>query len=174
MKMSVTTSKSTKAASLAHVQALIAGTSKHFPNASFTFEKTAYTTASLVQGLQGLADAIAAVLAAHASVTDALAKLAPVEASMSPVIGAYVRFIRVTLGNAAQDLADFGLAPPKVRAPRTSEQNAAAAAKARATRKARGTTSKKQKLAVKGNVTGVNITPVTEPVPPPAQPAPPK
>ncbi len=43
------------------------------------------------------------------------------------------------------------------------EGTAAAVAKATATRKARGTTSKKQKLAIKGNVIGVNVTPVTAP-----------
>jgi hypothetical protein len=38
----------------------------------------------------------------------------------------------------------------------------------RATRKARGTASKKQKLAIKGDVTGVVVTPVTAPTAPPA------
>ena len=48
----------------------------------------------------------------------------------------------------------------------------------RATRLARGTTSKKQKLAVKGDVTGVIVTPVTHagpspsPTAAPAEPAP--
>ena len=49
--MSRTTSN-TKAAALAHVQALIAGTQKHFPNGSFTLGNTTYTSASLVQVLQ--------------------------------------------------------------------------------------------------------------------------
>src|SRR6202035_2367644 len=86
---------------------------------------------------------------------------------------AYKRFVRATFTGATQTLADFGLEPPKARKPLTSEQRAAAAAKATATRKARGTTSKKQKLAIKGNVIGVNVTPVTEPAaatpPAPAQ-----
>ena len=60
-------------------------------------------------------------------------------------------------------LADFGLAPRKEPAPKTTEEKAAAAAKAKATRQARGTTSKKQKLTVKGNVTGIIVTPVTAP-----------
>jgi hypothetical protein len=64
---------------------------------------------------------------------------------------------------AAQTLADFGLEPPKAPKPRTAEQLAAVKAKAKATRLARGTTSKKQKLAIRGNVTGVDIVPVTEP-----------
>ena len=56
----------------------------------------------------------------------------------------------------------------------TTQQLAARAAKAKATRLARGTTSKKQKLAVKGNVTGVIVTPVTVPTAAtPVSPAPP-
>jgi hypothetical protein len=51
----------------------------------------------------------------------------------------------------------------KVAAPLTSEKRVVAVAKARATREARGTTSKKQKLAIHGNVTGVTVTPVTSP-----------
>ena len=46
--MSTNTSKS-KAAALAHVQALIAGTQKHLPNGSFTLGNTTYTAASLVR-----------------------------------------------------------------------------------------------------------------------------
>src|SRR5260370_42069951 len=51
--------------------------------------------------------------------------------------------------------------PPKVRTPMDSDKRAGAVAKMRATRKARGTTSRKQKLAIKGDVTGEHITPVT-------------
>src|SRR5260370_38844576 len=51
--------------------------------------------------------------------------------------------------------------PPKVRTPMDSDKRAGAVAKMRATRKARGTTSRKQKLAIKGDVTGVCITPVS-------------
>jgi hypothetical protein len=43
----------------------------------------------------------------------------------------------------------------------TVEQQAAKKAKAEATRAKRGTTSKKAKLAIKGDVTGVVVTPVT-------------
>jgi hypothetical protein len=57
-------------------------------------------------------------------------------------------------------LADFGFAPPKA-ATRTPEEKAAAAAKAKATREARHTLGKSQKKTVKGNVTGIVVTPVT-------------
>jgi hypothetical protein len=156
-----TVSRAPKAAALARVQALIAGTQKHFPNGSFTIGNTVFTTASLVQLFQSLADAISAVNSAEASAKDAVAKLRGVRANVTPVILEFTRLLRVTFGTATQSLADFGLEPAKARKPLTSEANAAAAAKRVATRKARGTTSKKQKLAVKGDVTGVVVTPVT-------------
>jgi hypothetical protein len=81
------------------------------------------------------------------------------------ILRAYRRFLVVTYGNATQTLADYGLSPAKARAPQSSEQKAAAAAKVRATRKARGTTSKKQKAAIKGTVTAPAVTPATAPVP---------
>ena len=53
------------------------------------------------------------------------------------------------LGSQNPQLAEFGLTPAKPRAAKTSAENALTAAKAGLTRKARGTTSKKQKLAIK-------------------------
>jgi hypothetical protein len=146
---------------LARVQALIAGTQKHFPNGQFTLGNVAYTTSTLVPALQSFVDALTAVNTAHASVKDAIAALKGVSTKIMPLIQAYRRYILAAFANATQELADFGMTPPKAHAPRTSAQKAAAAAKLRATRTARGTTSKKQKLTVHGDVTGVQITPVT-------------
>jgi hypothetical protein len=170
--MSGTTSTKTKAAALAHVQALIAGTNKHFPNVSFTIGSTVYTSASLVQVLQDLANAMTARNAAEAGAKDALSAEQAAQTRVGPIILAYKRLVLAAFANATQTLADFGLAPPKVPAPLSTEQLAARAAKAKATRVARGTTSKKQKLAVKGRVTGVTVTPITEPTAatPPATP----
>jgi len=171
--MSTITSSKSKATALANVQALIAGTQKHFPNGQFTLGNTAFTTASLVQTLQSLADALTAMAAAHASVKDGGAALRTTETKVGPVIRAYTGFLRATFTNATAQLGDFGLQAPKVRTPLPTEKRAAASAKSKATRTARGTTSKKQKLAVKGSVTGVIVTPITTPAPssPPATPA---
>jgi hypothetical protein len=158
----------TQAALLAGVQALIAGTQKHFPNGQFTLGNTAYTTASLVQVLQDLADAYAAVATVRSTAKDALAALGSTEAKVEPVIRDYESFLRATFRNATAQLGDFGLRAPKARTPMTPETRIAAAAKARATRLARGTTSKKQKLAIHGDVTGVIVTPVTASGPTPA------
>ncbi len=159
--MSTTTLKPNKAAALAQVQALVAGTLKHFPNGSFTLGNTAYTTATLVQALQNLEQALVALNAAQAGVKDAMTALHSVEATVVPLVRDYKRFLLATFSTATQQLADFGLQAPKARTPLASEKRVAATAKMRATRTARGTTSRKQKLAVKGNVTGVLVTPVT-------------
>jgi hypothetical protein len=167
-----TSSKST-ATALARVQALIAGTQKHFPSGQFTLGNVAYTSASLVQVLQSLTSAYATVSAAHASVKDGVAGLRALRAKSNPVLRAYVAYLRATFSDTAQ-LGDFGLEPAKVHKSLATEKRAVATAKLRATRKARGTTSKKQKLAVKGDVTGVTVTPVTHSGPqasPPATPA---
>jgi hypothetical protein len=172
--MSSTTSK-TKAAALAHVQALIAGTTKHFPNGQFTIGSTTYTAASLIQVFQGLVNAMLARDAAQTGAKDALAAEHAAQKQVGPVLLAYKRLVLVTFANATQTLADFGLTPLKARTPLTTQQRAARAAKAKATRIARGTTSRKKKLAVKGDVTGVLVTPVHTPTaaPPPVAPVPP-
>jgi hypothetical protein len=170
--MSNSTKSRTKAGALAAVQALIAGTQKHFPSGSFTLGNTAYTTASLVTLLQSVADAMTALNAAQLAAKHALTTLQGVLVQAGPVIRVYDHFLQATFANTVPILADFGLAPPKVPAPKTSEEKAAAAAKAEATREARGTASKKQKLTVKGNVTGITVTPITAPTAaPPASPA---
>ena len=166
--MSTTKLTKTKAATLALLQALIAGTQKHFPSESFTLGSTSYTAASLIPILQGFANAITAVNTVQANAKDTVATMHGVEATVGPIIQAYKRFVQVSFSNATQTLTDFGLTPPKVRAPLTVEQKAASAAKAKATRQARGTTSKKQKLTVKGNVTGIIVTPVIAPTAAPA------
>jgi hypothetical protein len=172
--MSVTTSKASKAATLARIQALIAGLQKRFPNGSFTLGNTAFTTAALVQLFQGLADAIATSNAARASAKEAVAAEQLERAKVSPTMVTLKRVLVATFGNAAPILADFGLEPAKARAPRSSLENAAAAAKAKATRTARGTKGSKEKLAVRGNVTGILVIPTTRPAEasPPTAPAP--
>jgi hypothetical protein len=159
--MSTTTSIHNKATALTQVQALIAGTQKHFPNGSLTFGNATHTAAELIQALESLANALSALSAAHVRVKDAGTALSGVEVTVGPLMRDYKSFIHTTFATAAQTLADFGLKARKAPTPLTSDQRAVATAKLRATRKARGTTSKKQKLAVKGNVTSVQITPIT-------------
>ncbi|HEY8038591.1 MAG TPA: hypothetical protein VIF15_02305, partial [Polyangiaceae bacterium] len=77
----------------------------------------------------------------------------------------------VQFGTQADVLADFGMTPRKAATPLTVEQKAAAAAKRKATRAARGTKGPKAKLGIHGAVTGVVVIPVV--APPPVVQAPP-
>jgi hypothetical protein len=83
--------------------------------------------------------------------------------------------LRAMFSGQPDVLADFGLAPRKHGA-KTAQQKVAAAAKAEATRKARGTDKgKEQRKEVTGNVTGVIVTPIVAPAAahaPAPQPAP--
>ena len=169
--MSNTTSTKSQAQALAQLQALVSGLQKQLPNGSFTLVSTAYTTATLVQALQALIAALTAVGTAHAGVKAALTAWNAEDAKMGPVVLALRRTLQSMFVNAPDTLALFGLKPPKARAPRTAEQLAAAAAKAEATRKARGTLSKKAKSAIKGNVTGISIVPTTSESAPEATPS---
>ncbi len=155
------TMKASKATLLALMQALILGLQKHSPNAQFTLGGIPYTTAALVQLFQSLADAITAVTASQASATEVVASMRAVEAKVGPVFLALKSNLLNTYATSTSTLADFGLEPNKAPAPRTAEEKAASAAKAKATRTARGTTSKKQKLAITGNVSGITVIPVT-------------
>jgi hypothetical protein len=166
MSTIVQAAKPSKASALEGVRALVAGTQKHTPNGSLTFGNATYTAASLVQMFQRLTDAMTAHDVAQAKTRDVLVALRDVAATVGPVLRAYRRFLVATYGNATETLADYGLKPPKARAPRTSEQKAATAAKVRATRKARGTTSKKQKASIHGVVTAPGGIPATPPAPP--------
>ena len=161
--MSGTTSKPTKAVTLARVQALLSGLQKHFPNQSFKLGNQSFTTATLAAALQSLVDAINVANGAHAAVKDALLALEGTRTKVAPIIRDLRRFVFAAFGDATQELSDFGLQPPKAKQPLTTEQRAAAEAKAKATRKARGTDKgKKERKSVKGDVTGVQIIPVTE------------
>ena len=166
MSTTVNAVKPSKASALASVRALMAGTQKHTPNGSLTFGNATYTAASLVQMFQSLADAMTAHDVATSKAKDVLLALREVAAKVNPVLRAYRRFLVATYGNATETLADYGIKPPKARVPRTSEQKASAVVRLRATRKARGTTSKKQKASIRGVVTAPATTTATPPAPP--------
>jgi hypothetical protein len=103
-----TSLKPTKAAALAQVQALIAGTTKHFPTGSFTIGNTTYTSATLVQVLQGLANALSARDAAEAGAKDVRAAAETAHTQVGPIVTAYKRIVVAAFASANQTLADFG------------------------------------------------------------------
>jgi hypothetical protein len=172
------TKTTTKTSSTTRATQLIAGTKKKYPNGSqvLSFGGGDHTVDEVTTKLQSLVDlrteAENAKATAHTKVATERAQLPALLVFMS----AYVAFLKATFGDTPDALVIFGLPPRKQRTPPTADQQAAAVAKREATRQARGTRGPIAKKAVKGNVVGVEVTPLTQPAPaaqtPPAAPAP--
>jgi len=151
---------------------LAAGSQKHLSTiGQLILESGTYTPAQVEAELQAFAKLRAAVDAAKAAVKAALADEKSKGPAMRALYMAFIAYVRAAFGNSPDVLADFGLAPKKAPKPLTAEQKAAAAAKRKSTRKARGTKGKRQKSRIHGDVTGVVVTPVTTASPAPAAPA---
>jgi hypothetical protein len=164
----ITTPNRTKTDRLSLAKQLIAGTKKHFPNASqeLTFGGATHTVAASTQQLQSYVDLRSAVLTSQAATKTQVATERAQTPSQVAFVAAYVAFVRATFGKEPDALADFGLAPPKAPKPLTAEQKAVATAKRKATRAARHTMGKNQKKPVKGAVTAtLVVTPASGPVP---------
>lgn len=159
-----TKSKGKKTVSALATQ-LIAGTNKRLASTTqVLIAGSSFTPAQVIEKLQAIVNLRSNVDAAKASTK---AKLAVEKADMPALralMGAFVTFVNAAFGNQPDALADFGL-HPKARTPLTVEAKTAAAAKRKATREARNTMGSKQKKSVKGNVTGVTVTPLTAPKP---------
>jgi hypothetical protein len=154
--MANSTGKNSQAA---RVKQLILGTKKHFGTggqqlqvAGATFTVTALT--QLMQDFVDQREAVEASKAATKTKVEAERAQAP---SRLAVIRAFETIVKGSFGKSVDVLADFGLAPPKARAPMTAEKKAAAAAKRKATRAVRHTMSAKQKKGVKGSVNAVLV-----------------
>jgi hypothetical protein len=132
-----------------------------------------YTPAQITSALQTLVSLYAAVDTAKSVWKAKLAAVAAQAPALLSLMAALKSYVELTYSESPDVLADFGLPPKTVTTPLTTEQQAAAVAKRKATREARGTKGSKAKLEVKGNVTGVVVTPVTAATPaaPPAAPS---
>jgi hypothetical protein len=142
-------------------QQLIAGAAKHFTNmAQLTLLGGSFTPAELAAKLQSVVTLRSEVDAAKATTQAKLAIETANMPALRALMSATVTYVKAVYGNSPDVLADFGI-QTKVRVPLTVEAKVAAAAKRAATRAARHTMGKQQRKAIKGDVTGVLVTPVT-------------
>ena len=145
---------------------LIAGARKRFTNGSQQLPlggaTGSVTVDSVVAGLQQLIDNRATTTAAQATARNKVQAERAAAPSLVALMNAFEGYIRFMYSADSTVLADFGIPPRKQRAPQTAAQKAVAAAKRKATREARGTTSAKAKQAIKGNITAqLVVTPAT-------------
>jgi hypothetical protein len=152
--------KKTKTDRAAQAKQLIAGVEKHLGNMTqVVFTGGPFTPAAITTKLESIVTLRSDVDAAKAATRAKVAAERADTPALDALRGALVAYVKATFGASPEVLADFGIVP-KARAPLTVEEKAAAAKRA-ATRTARHTMGTKQKKAVKGDVVGITVTPVT-------------
>ncbi len=164
------TNTQTKGSITAFAEQLVLGTNKHLSSVTqVILEGSTLTPAQVTERLQALITLRRDVDATRASTKAKLALEKSNTPALRAFLSAYVLFVKGAFANAPDVLADFGI-HPKARPPVKVETKAAAAAKRSSTRAARHTMGSKQKKEVKGNVTGIVVTPVLAPHPTTAAP----
>lgn len=144
--INVTTQKVTTAALLTAlvnaIQAELAGVDP------LVVDGVSYARTDLLARLQSALDAIASTKAARTALGQALSSEKAAVARATVVRAGMKRYLQTKYGPTSPKLQEFGFTP--ARAPKTKVQTKAdAKVKAKATRQARGTKGKKEKLAIK-------------------------
>jgi hypothetical protein len=132
---------------------LIEGTHKHLEKGwSLVVAGTKYTHSQIVDLLQSRADAVQAAATARAAWAGARAHDEALSGQTAHVVQALRQTLRVMFSQAPEVLAEFGLSPRKSRRTLTAAEKVLKEAKAKATREARHTMGKRQRLAIHGSV----------------------
>jgi hypothetical protein len=144
-------------------QALITSIPKYCTNTVFSVAGQTFTATQAVALVQSLLDASAATAAAKSAAKEAVAAEEATITENARLAKGIRESVELTYCDSPTTLTAFDIQPRKSPKPLSTEARAAATAKLRATRAARGTTSNKEKATISGDVTGVTITPVTKP-----------
>jgi hypothetical protein len=129
---------------------LLSGIAKHFGKVkTITLKGNVVKIADLQSGIQASLDAGADTDAKRTAYLEAAKASRAADEASDPDVAAFTEYVQSTM--SATDLADFGL-KPKTRAVPDVATKALAVAKRAATRKARGTMSKKAKAKIVGVV----------------------
>jgi hypothetical protein len=133
-------------------QRLIDGLTKHLGMSTAIFVLgQKYTIKQIVSVLQGRIAKTKAASAAKATWTETV-RADRQQATTTKEFVAGVRQTLLTMFAAVNVLADFGISPRKTRKVLSTGDKATAVAKAKATRKARNTVGKTEKLKIKGHL----------------------
>ncbi|MHB8421086.1 MAG: hypothetical protein ACYDCL_23705 [Myxococcales bacterium] len=154
MAIIATQAKSVRASSLeAELESMDAGVLKDIPATStLTLNGSALTQAQIDTQIKTYLSTIEAADLAKAQYQTALVARRNQAIEARDFYLQLKRAVTAYFGTQSALLVDFGLKPAKARAVRTSAELALTAAKRKQTREARGTTSKKQKLAINPSV----------------------
>jgi hypothetical protein len=131
--------------------AVIAGLKKHFAKDKIhLIGSKQYTTEQLVAVFQSQIDATAAVAAANAEMQAAIGRERAIDLHLRDLTRLLKHSMTAAFGLSAKAFADFGWDLPKKPGPKTVKAKVEGAKKALATRKARHTMGKRQRLKIRG------------------------
>jgi hypothetical protein len=137
--------------------AIISGIKKRFQNVpSVVLGGVTYTPAALAALFQSHINAANAVVTAKGQWKNAIAAYQTLTKTVSNAVTGLQEIVRQMFNNAPDAVADFGFTPKKT-TKKSTVIKVVAAAKSRATREARNTLGKKEKLQIKGAVTAQSV-----------------
>jgi hypothetical protein len=158
----------TKQTKMSRDRQMIAGLEKHFgPADTLRLEGGRYTPKELGGILEQRIELSEAVLAAKAALAEAVRQERENTARTARLVAALRKVVHLMFGPDLVTLSDFGVAPHKERRPLTAEEKLVVVAKILATRAARHTMGKRQKLAIRGDTTPVVIVTMPRALSPP-------
>jgi hypothetical protein len=144
------TSPKTRVERMADDQAMINGTQKFFAkSAKLTVGSQVVTPAAIVKVFQNRIQTATAAVQADSARTAAVKADRDEQAQTGKFVSAYRRFVQASFEESPDTLAAFNLTAPKVGKP-SAEVKAQAVTKREATRAARHTMGKKQRLEITG------------------------
>jgi hypothetical protein len=130
---------------------IIAGIGKRLQNVpTVLLSGTAYTPAQLSALFQSQLTLATNIAALRAQLTDAVQTDRVLTKQLNALAKSLKGYVENTFGNTSTALGDFGYSPTKAPGPKDPVTKVVAAAKARATREARGTMGSREKEQIKG------------------------
>jgi hypothetical protein len=153
------------------LKAIDAGVLKDIPaKTPMTIDGTAMTPAQIDTQVQSYLATLAAADTAKAQYQTAVVARRNMQVEARNFYLQLKKVVIAYFGAQSAQLADFGLTPAKAKVPKTSAETAIIAAKAKLTREARGTTSKKAKSLINPGVgspaAGISPAGKLQPFPP--------
>src|ERR1700678_3635605 len=127
------------------VSKMVAGFTNNVPSSvtSVTIQGTTLTVAQILAQLTGIASRLSAVDSARELLKEAIATRAANMVADRTFVNDLASALKLMIGPSNQaQLASFGVAPTKARAPLSGEERTIASAKSKATRALRGTMGK--------------------------------
>jgi hypothetical protein len=132
---------------------VLSGVEKRFPRGeTYRFDGKSYSRDELAAVFRAQIDALNEIRAARAALAVAVSKERTAAQRVRALTPRVVAYVGERFGTTADVFADFGWELPKKPGPKTTAAKLAGVVRGKATRKARGTMGKKQRLRVKGSL----------------------